>query len=172
MTIASHSPQSMDARAERFSFVCNRCLRCCSGKRIQVNPYEVARIAWHHAVTTTECRERWTVDGEGIELAQTDSGACVFLGPIGCTVHADRPLVCRLYPLGRHVASDGSESYSHIAPHPETASEISDQGTIREFLETQGAAPFLRAADDYYFWICHAQIYRGRSDRCAASWRQ
>jgi Fe-S-cluster containining protein len=141
------------ARSEPFGYSCHRCLRCCHHKHIQVNPYEIAHIARNRDISTTECRIRWTVEGQGAVLAQTESGACVFLGPEGCMIHANRPLVCRLYPLGRHVASDGSERFSHLEPHPQSAGEYTLSGTIGEYLASQGAAPFMRAADDYYFWI-------------------
>jgi Fe-S-cluster containining protein len=36
-------------------------------------------------------------------LRHNDDGACIFLGEAGCTVHSDRALVCRLFPLGREV---------------------------------------------------------------------
>ena len=122
-----------------------------------MNPYEVARLARNQATTTSKFREQWTVDGAGTALRQTDAGACVFLGSEGCSVHADRPLACRLYPLGRHVASDGREWFSRIHPHPQSTGELSEGGTIAQFLLEQGAAPFLRAADDYYFWYCRVQ---------------
>jgi Fe-S-cluster containining protein len=141
-------------RASAFSYVCNRCLRCCYAKHIQTNPYEIARIARHQGVSTTECRERWTVDGLGTVLAQTATGACVFLGADGCTIHPSRPLVCRMYPLGRHVSSDGSERFSHAEPHPQTAGEYGTHGTIAEFLENQEVADLAEAADDYFRWFC------------------
>ena len=32
-------------RESRFSYECKACKRCCQGKRIPLNPYEVARLA-------------------------------------------------------------------------------------------------------------------------------
>ena len=52
--------------------------------------------------TTTDVISRYTRDGTA--LAVRPDGSCVFLGPQGCSVHAGRPLVCRLYPLGVVVA--------------------------------------------------------------------
>jgi Fe-S-cluster containining protein len=94
-------PTLSDPRAEAFGYVCHRCLKCCQHKLIQLNPYEIARLARNRGMTTSEFRSAWTMDGVGLYLAQTKSGTCVFLGGDGCTVHPDRPLVCRLYPLGR-----------------------------------------------------------------------
>ena len=141
------------ARQERFGYVCHRCLRCCHHKRIQLNPYEVARLARNRGQTTTQFRADATVDGAGTVLKQTESGACVFLGAEGCMVHADRPLVCRLYPLGRHVTIGEEERFSHVQPHPLSEGEYNRVGTIADFLEEQGAAPFIEAADDYLKWL-------------------
>jgi uncharacterized protein len=145
-----------DPRDESFGYVCRRCLKCCHHKRIQLNPYEVARLARNRGMATSEFRAAWTVDGAGLVLRQTASGACVFLGSEGCTVHPDRPLVCRLYPLGRNVRANGAELFSHIKPHPQSHGEVTRIGTIKEFLAAQNAEPFIRAADAYFHWVCAA----------------
>lgn len=154
MPSGSHPPEN--PRQEAFGYTCARCLRCCHHKRIQLNPYEVARLARQVGVSTTVFRAEFTRDGNGTALNQTEAGACVFLGPEGCTVHPDRPLVCRLYPLGREVLSNGAESYVHLTPHPQSEGRLSQDGTIARYLEEQGAAPFMRAADAYFHWRCRA----------------
>jgi len=148
-------------RRHSFGYVCRRCLKCCHHKRIQLNPYEVARLALNRGLSTTGFRAAWTEDGAGLVLRQTETGACVFLGGDGCSVHPDRPLVCRLYPLGRHVLADGSESFSHVEPHPQSLGEFINTGTIADFLQSQGAGPFMEAADAYFFWLCTAHEHSG-----------
>jgi uncharacterized protein len=143
-------------REEAFGYECRRCLNCCHFKHIQLNPYEVARLARNRGLSTTEFRRRFTFQGAGVALAQTDDGACVFLGPEGCMAHPDRPLVCRLYPLGRHLSWDGSERFSHLQPHPRSAGQLTRRGTIGEYLEDQGAEPFIQAADEYMAWLNRA----------------
>ena len=66
---------------------------------------------------------------------------CVFLGPRGCTVHPDRPLACRIYPLARWVAPDGDESFGHLEPHPQTAGLYGTRGTVDDYLTSQGLPP-------------------------------
>jgi hypothetical protein len=144
-------------RGETFGHICRRCSRCCHHKDIHVNPYEIARLARRLGQTTREFRIAWTRDGTGTSLRHTEDGACALLGPAGCTVHSDRPLVCRLYPLGRHVLADGTEWFSRLELVPQTAGEITDRGTIGEFLESQEAEAFMTAADDYFRWFCAAQ---------------
>jgi uncharacterized protein len=148
---------SAEARAEPFGFVCSRCSHCCHDKLIQLNPYEIARLAANQGVGTAEFRKRFTQDGEGLHLARTEDGACVFLGPQGCTVHPDRPLVCRLYPLGRQITASGSERFVHVTPHPLSGGSFHTRGTIADFLAAQKVDDFIQAADDYFSWFCRAQ---------------
>jgi Fe-S-cluster containining protein len=144
------------SRATPFGYICRRCSLCCRHKGIQLNPYEVARLARAMGESTAQFRAAWTIDGRGTTLRQKDDGTCVFLGPQGCEVHADRPLVCRLYPLARHVQSDGSESFTTLEGHPQSAGEFTDDGTIADYLAAQGAKPFMDAADGYFRWLCTA----------------
>ena len=149
--------QHAAARSEAFGYVCRACSRCCQHKVIQVNPYEVARLARLKAMTTAEFRAAYTEDGMGAILKRTeDSDTCVFLKEKGCSVHPDRPLVCRLYPLGRVVSADGTERWRHATPHPQSEGVYSKAGTIGDFIEAQGALPFMRAADAYAQWVREA----------------
>lgn len=142
---AAEPPES-----EPFGYVCARCNRCCRNKRIQLNPYEAARLARAKDVSAAAFRERFTVDG--LWLNQTETGACVFLGAEGCTVHADRPLVCRLYPLGRHVRDDGRVRFSRLEADAGSAGAYTGGGSVADYLADQAAEPFIQAADDYFFW--------------------
>jgi Fe-S-cluster containining protein len=145
-------PQHETARGATFGFTCRACSKCCPHKYIQVNPYEVARLARFLNLSTTAFLERFTEHGGAILKRNTDD-ACVFLNGLGCGVHPARPLVCRLYPLGRRVAADGSEEWVKTEPHPESKGEFHSNGTIAGFIAAQGAEPFLAAADAYVAWV-------------------
>jgi Fe-S-cluster containining protein len=134
------------ARSAPFAYACGACSRCCRDKGIMVNPYEAARLAASQGLTTTRFLAECT---DGVHLRRRGDGDCIFLGERGCTVHADRPLVCRLYPLGRHRETTGEESFTHAEPHPETAGAYSEAGTVQDWLDSQGAGPFLEAMDAY-----------------------
>ena len=73
---------------------------------------------------------------------RAEDRGCVFLGPRGCTVHPDRPLACRIYPLARWVAPDGDESFGHLEPHPQTAGIYGTKGTVDDYLTSQGLPPY------------------------------
>ena len=130
-----------------FSYACHRCRRCCHDKLIQVNPYEIARLARNRGVGTTAFIAAFLE--EQPYLRRQADGACVFLGPEGCTVHPDRPLVCRLYPIGRHVRSDGRVEYSQLDGHPDSAGVFGRDCTIAGYLANQKVADFVSAADRY-----------------------
>jgi uncharacterized protein len=148
-----------------FAFSCSQCSSCCRDKKIQVNPYEIARLARNRNMSTSSFAEHYT-DGPGTLLNWREDGTCVFLEPGGCSVHPDRPLVCRLYPLGRHVLNSGAEHFSEIEPDPECTGVYLENGTITDYLESQGARPFMHAADRYLnlFWKLHGILLETAAD--------
>jgi Fe-S-cluster containining protein len=135
-------------RDSAFSYTCHACCRCCHDKIIQLNPYEVARLAENRGLSTTDFLVRYT-EHNGTALKRVEHGACVFLTPQGCSVHADRPLVCRLYPLGRRVTAEGTETFHELTPHPQTEGEYGVDGTVQTYLTAQGAELFIDAVDRY-----------------------
>jgi hypothetical protein len=147
LPLAQASSSTLEAGGA-FSYECSRCTRCCRDKRIRVNPYETYRLSRALGLSTTDFLVRHTIE-QGTELARTDDGRCVFLGAEGCTVHADRPLVCRLYPLGRHVVDGEPDRYHHLEPHPESEGVFGDAATVADYLAAQEATPFMQAADVY-----------------------
>ncbi len=135
-------------RSSPFAYQCRACSRCCRGKIIPLNPYEVARLAQTLGTTTTEVLARFTGNG-GSTLAVREDESCAFLGERGCTVHAGRPLACRLYPLGRQVAPDGEERFAEVEPHPKSDGVYGGPGTVDDYLRAQEVEPYHRAAARY-----------------------
>jgi Fe-S-cluster containining protein len=151
--------------ATPFSYACKACNRCCHDKIIPINPYEIARLASLLGISSTDFRERHTETG-GATLARRDVASCVFLGPNGCTVHSARPLACRLYPLGRHLAPDGSETYAELVPHPESEGVYATDGTVADFLRGQDIARHIAATDRYYAVLKRMLVvHAARADR-------
>jgi uncharacterized protein len=135
-----------------FGFSCGRCIGCCRDKKIQLNPYEITRMACHLSISTTDFITQYTV--RGTILKNNEDGTCIFLETKGCTIHPDRPLVCRLYPLGRHIRHPWVETFSQFEPEPGCKGTFIQGGTIENYLEAQGAFPFMHAADLYLELLC------------------
>ena len=125
-----------------------RCLQCCRQKKIQVNPYEISRLAGNIGISTTEFIARYTVE-QGSFLKFDDKSTCIFLDHKGCSVHKDRPLVCRLYPLGRQVNEMGDEWFLELQPEAVCNGRSGKTATIEDFLEDQGTTAYMLAADAY-----------------------
>jgi len=152
-------------RLTPFSFSCMRCLKCCESKRIQVNPYEIARLARNLGISTTEFISGYT-EGGGSFLKFDDHGKCFFLGPEGCRVHADRPLVCRLYPLGRHLNARNEEWFSEIEPDPECLGEYGNEAALEDYLDEQETEIYIQATNRYLDLLWQMMDLLEKSHEC------
>jgi len=81
--------------------------------------------------------------GTTLRSEAEEDGRCVFLTPSGCRVHPRRPLVCRLYPLGRSTNEREEERFAVFPAQSECEAVVGREGTISNFLESQGVAPYL-----------------------------
>jgi hypothetical protein len=101
------------ASEEPFRFGCHPgvpCFNaCCADINILLTPLDVLRLARRIGLTTTEFLDRHTLTPITRDLhlpvvmlrMRDDEGKrCPFVGEQGCTVYADRPWACRMYPLG------------------------------------------------------------------------
>jgi Fe-S-cluster containining protein len=134
-------------RSSAYSYVCKACNRCCRNYFIRVNPYEILRLAQFLNLSATDFIEKYVTPETALVHKEDDT--CIFLGPHGCSVHSARPLVCRVYPLGRHISGSGEEHFFHMEPHPATEGVYGEEGTVGDYLNSQGALPFMEAADRY-----------------------
>jgi Fe-S-cluster containining protein len=137
-----------------FSYACNRCGLCCRDKVITLSPYDVIRIARAAAISTGAAVSRYTMR-RGSLLRFLPDGRCAALEGPRCTIHPGRPLACRLYPLGleRVPGADGAgyvERFVQLEPAAGSLGVYGAAGTVAEFLDGQGIAPYLNAVALYY----------------------
>ena len=105
-------------------------------------PHEVLGMARHLGISTTEFLALHTDNG-GTTLLFGADGRCGFLTESGCKVHPRRPLVCRLYPLGRATDGAGDEKFALFPKEEGCEAEFGTDGTIEGFLESQGVGPYI-----------------------------
>jgi uncharacterized protein len=147
------------ALTDRLPLTCTRSGTCCHGKMVWVNPWELARLAAAKCMTPRIFRDCHCEFG-GIRLRfDGPSGwkrlsACgQYVPGAGCSVHAGRPLVCRLYPLGRKLA--GREVlYIHEGgsfPCLEGCPQVKGLPhlTVADYLFGQDTGPSAAAQDEY-----------------------
>lgn len=110
---------------------CRGCSSCCRGmgSSITLDPLDVHRLCAGLAMGFMELLDRYVelniVDGlilPNLKMAGEDA-ACAFLNREGrCSIHAIRPGICRLFPLGRFY-EHGTFRYFlqvHECPKPKT----------------------------------------------------
>jgi Fe-S-cluster containining protein len=179
------------ALGDRLPLTCTRSGTCCHGKDIRITPWELALLARARDLPAREFRDRFTEDA-GTRLRLDGPGwrglpACSQYDPArGCTVHAARPLACRLYPLGREVQG-GEVRIIHegsVFPCLDGCPEVSalPSLTVAAYLAGQGAEPFAEVRDAYlelaqdladaaFTLVFDGGIGAGADRRWANAWR-
>jgi Fe-S-cluster containining protein len=99
-------------------------------------------------IGTTEFLSLYAENG-GTVLRTQEDGRCVFVDDSRCRVHARRPLVCRLYPLGRTTDERQEERFALMPLRADCEAVVGRDGTIGTFIESQGVAPYLVWARRY-----------------------
>ncbi|UCE66054.1 MAG: YkgJ family cysteine cluster protein [Candidatus Zixiibacteriota bacterium] len=133
---------------------------CCknfsSNDRIIIEPYDVLRLSRRLSISTGKFLEQYadlTLDDHThfpVALLKYKGNRrrnkCHFLRSYGCSVYEDRPLRCRLYPLGR-ILNRGKSYFIHIgncicedSPGDKSwgAQEWTDASGAEDYLDYQG----------------------------------
>ena len=97
------------AAGEPFDFVCAGCGDCCRNRRdLVLSGYDLYRIARRlglppRLTADAFCKQEFapqTLLPAVVLRPNARTGNCPFFEADACTIHADRPLACALYPLG------------------------------------------------------------------------
>lgn len=95
-----------------FNFACYpgiKCFNeCCKNLSLALTPYDILRMARGLEMKTGEFLEKYTSMHVGmatglpvVVLKMLPDGSCPFVTERGCSIYANRPTSCRLYPLAR-----------------------------------------------------------------------
>jgi len=128
---------------------------CCKQADVTLAPYDIVRLKDRLGLSSEAFLQKHAVPFEmdhdgvpGLKLKTTDEGACLLLdGENGCSVYADRPTVCRYYPIGllsmrEKDSSEAQENYSLIREDHCKGHEEDRELTVAEYREEQGCAEF------------------------------
>ena len=101
------------AASERFCFGCHPELpcftKCCADVNIVLTPVDVLRLSRRLGLSTTDFLDRHALipitkdlnlPVVMLRMGEEPGKRCDFVGEAGCTVYADRPWACRMYPVG------------------------------------------------------------------------
>ncbi len=121
---------------------CHGCSRCCKGmgNSIILDPLDVYRLAEGLQKELTEligsAVELNVVDGvilPNLRMAGEEE-ACAFLNEEGrCSIHAFRPGICRLFPLGRYYENG---SFKYFLQTGECSSKVRSKVKVGKWIDT------------------------------------
>ena len=125
---------------DSFRFHCNACGQCCKNRDdILLNPYDLYRIANHLNIEMGQVIQDYCVwyVGQTSKLPVVTvniKDTCPFLENNRCRIHAAKPTVCALYPLGRAGTEDGIR---YIVQDVKCGTDEEEQ-TVRSWLSGYG----------------------------------
>lgn len=100
---------------DKLPLTCTRAGTCCHGNQVFLNPWELAVLSAEKELTPREFRDLYC-DLGGILLRfdgkpdhRGKPSCSQYIENFGCSVHAGRPLACRLFPLGRQIQNEEAE---------------------------------------------------------------
>lgn len=135
---AFKSPEDM------FRFSCKMCGQCCRNRPepVLVNGADIFRMAKALGLSTSEFMAKNTTYylGENSHapvavLNERLDGSCRMLRKGKCMVHADKPAVCALHPLGRMQDIRTGEMTYFLIPHVCRNGEGGREWTLREWID-------------------------------------
>jgi Fe-S-cluster containining protein len=110
---ASPNPEARIGSGDQLRFACGPDLPCftvcCSNLDLLLTPPDLLRLQRRLGLSSEQFLARHTerqLRGRAglpflfLRMRDDDKKSCPFLTPHGCAVYSDRPLACRLYPLG------------------------------------------------------------------------
>jgi hypothetical protein len=119
MEIRETAPEAIKEKIETlvnggFRFGCHPgapCFtECCRDLNLQLTPYDLVRLKNRLCLSSGDFLDRFTVcrfeqdhplPAIFLQMDENERKSCPFVSPKGCTVYADRPSACRVYPLAR-----------------------------------------------------------------------
>lgn len=144
---------------------CKGCSACCHGmgSSIVLDPLDVHRLMSHFhtrfEVLLEDKIELNVVDGvilPNLKMnTQAEGEPCVFLDTEGrCSIHGDRPGICRIFPLGRVYENN---SFSYILQIHECQKENRSKVKVSKWIDTPDLKKNQQFITDWHYFLKAAQ---------------
>lgn len=105
-------------------FGCEGCHQCCTGmgESIVLDPFDIYNLTLGTGKSFEQLLESNIeiniIDGLTLPNINMKKGACSFLKDSRCSIHAHRPGICRMFPLGRFYNEDGFKYFLQVYECP------------------------------------------------------
>lgn len=167
---------------EGFQFACHPSVPCfnvcCRDLRLVLTPYDVLRLKralglesgrFLEEYTIPEADPSWGIPVIQMRMLDREGRPCPFVRPAGCSVYADRPAACRMYPLGRaarHLSGPADaqkeERYFLVREPHCLGFQQKKQWSLAGWLEDQGLREYNAWTDR---WMAFLSRYRPGTGR-------
>lgn len=142
---------------------CEGCSACCRamGTSVVLDPLDIHRLCRGLHVSFAQLLETGVelhvVDGLVLpNLKMTgETEACTYLDAQGrCSIHAFRPGICRLFPLGRYYEEDGFKYFLQIHECKKTSrSKIK----VKKWIDTPDLRQYEKFVADWHYFLLDVQ---------------
>jgi len=148
---------------DSFKFTCDRSGKCCKDRfdnPILLSPYDTYRLRNNLNISSRQFADRFGHRILGadsqlpillLDFQQTSKhhNKCPFLMSYGCKTYKDRPLVCRMYPVGRAV-DPAMNSYFFLTKTADYCQlGCGKEYTIEQWLEKAEVEPYFEWNDRF-----------------------
>lgn len=138
---------------------CTGCFACCRGmgSSITLDPLDVRRLTAGLEVSFEQLLAAYAelnvVDGvilPNLKMNGTDE-ACVFLNQHGrCRIHAVRPGICRLFPLGRYYENN---TFRYFLQIHECKKKNRMKVKVRKWIDTSDVGRYEEFIHDWHYFL-------------------
>jgi Fe-S-cluster containining protein len=165
---------------DTFRFACQpgiSCFnRCCGNVNIFLSPYDVLRMKKRLGMSSGEFLKEYALlpvhkDMKTpvvlLRMNDDEAKSCPFVRPSGCSIYADRPWPCRMYPLGLAAQKDtpdgwrGERFYFLLQEEGCQGYEQAREWTVRQWLEDQGVDEYDEWGEAYKELTLHEFFEKG-----------
>lgn len=168
------------SRDDTFSFSCHPGLdcfnTCCRNKHLPLTPYGMIRMKHALHMHSDAFLEKYVVYRPdphtgfpilSLKMSSKDT-TCPFVGTDGCRIYEDRPMACRLYPLGRSstIQADSDpvpKEFFYLLETP-GCSGVNEKHAqqVEEWTRSQGLLPYIEMNDQMLTILFHPERDRGK----------
>ncbi len=144
---------------------CKGCSKCCHdmGNSIVLDPYDIYRLQKEQnldfqTLLATGKIELNVVDGVILPNLKMNENVkpgevphCAFLDENGrCSIHASRPGICRLFPLGRYYENGG---FKYFLQTGECADENRTKVKVSKWIDTPNLTTYQEFITDWHYFL-------------------
>ena len=142
---------------------CKGCSACCQGmgSSIVLDPLDVYRLCQNLGLTfeqlLVEKLELQVVDGIVLPNLKMvgEKEQCAFLNEEGrCSIHAFRPGICRLFPLGRYYENG---SFQYFLQVHECKNQNRTKVKVRKWIDTPDVAKYEKFIAEWHYFLLDLQ---------------